>query len=257
MPELTFDTQEAVPEPFRPNAQAKDGKFVIDVIPATDLKEFRDRNIELSRTRDDLQSWKARVQADLGLDDEGYDQFITSFNELKSTKQRVDDGELIANTSLEDALKARTSEMQRTHEHEQNALKNRNRALEEENKTVKASLARAQVDKEFITAIGNPKSGALPEATDTILMFAYDVFRPNEDGNLVGYDRENKVLYGADGSTPMTPLEWLGKLREEKSFLFKRSEGGGSQGSQGRHGMTAADIMKLDPVERMNRSRQQ
>lgn len=256
MPELIFDTQEAVPEPFRAIAVAKDGKFAIDVIPSKDLKEFRDRNIELSRERDDNQSFLAKLQADLGLEQDKYDEFVTHFGEMKSTVQLVEDGKLVKDTSLDEALEKKTREMRREHENLVNSIKNTSNALELENKRIKSELALAQVDREFIPAIGNPKSGALPEATDIILQEAYKVFRPNEDGNLIPYDRENKIIYGADGSTPMTALEWLGKLREDRPFFFKRSEGGGGQGGDGRSGLTAADIAALSPVERMNRARQ-
>lgn len=256
MPEIVFDSQEAVPPDFQNIAQAKDGKFVIDVAPASQVKEFRDRNVELSRYRDDAEALKAKVAADLGLSWDEYDNFVATFEELKTVKQQVDDGKLVKDTSLDEALEKRTREMKREHENLVNSLKNTGHALEAENKTLKSQLSRAQVDKEFITAIGNPKSGALPEATDMILMLAYDTWGPNEDGTLVGKDREGKIMYGADGSTPMTPLEWLGKLREEKSYLFKQSQGGGSTGGNGKTGLSPADIQKMDPIERMNRARQ-
>jgi hypothetical protein len=54
----------------------------------------------------------------------------------------------------------------------------------------------------------------------------------------------------------MTPMEWLAKLREEKPFLFKQSEGGGSGGGGGRGGLSPADLAKMSPVERMNYARQ-
>jgi hypothetical protein len=62
-------------------------------------------------------------------------------------------------------------------------------------------------------------------------------------------------MYGADGSTPMTPMEWLAKLREEKPFLFKQSEGGGSGGGGRPGGLSQADLQKMSPVERMNYAR--
>ena len=256
MAEIVFDSQEAVPEAFQSIAEAKDGKFVIDVAPSKEIKEFRDRNIELSRYRDDQESLKAKVAADLGLDWDNYDDFVTNFEGYKQTHQLVEDGKLVKDTSLDEALEKRTREMKREHENLVNSLKTTNNNLEIEAKTLKAKLSKAQVDREFISAINNPKSGALPEAADTILMFAYDTWRPNDDGLLVGYDRENKIMYGADGSTPMTPMEWLAKLREDKPFLFKQSEGGGGGGGKGAGGLSAADIQKMTPTERMNYARQ-
>src|SRR5687768_18351825 len=98
MPELTFESEDAVPEAFRPIAEAKDGKYVIDVAPSKEVKEFRDRNIELSRYRDDAESLKAKVAADLGLDWDSYDDFVHNFEELKTTKQLVEDGKLVKDT---------------------------------------------------------------------------------------------------------------------------------------------------------------
>lgn len=255
MPEITFESEDSVPEAFRPIAEAKDGKFVIDVAPAKEVKEFRDRNIELSRYRDDQEAFKAKVAADLDVNWDEYDGFVTNYHELKTVKQQVDDGKLVKDTSLDEALEKRTREMKREHENLVNSLKTTGNNLESENKSLKGKLSKAQVDREFITAINNPKSGALPEASDTILMFAYDRWRPNEDDVLIGYDREGKIMYGADGSTPMTPIEWLAKLREERPFLFKQSEGGGGGGGSGRSGLSSADLQKMSPVERMNYAR--
>jgi hypothetical protein len=107
-----------------------------------------------------------------------------------------------------------------------------------------------------MTAINHEKSGALQSATTHILREAYDVFRPMDGGRLVPYDAEGKIIYGSDGSTPMTPLEWLGKLREASPFFFKGSMGGGANGNNGADTrLTPAEFAAMSPQEKMNRAR--
>lgn len=257
MAEIAYESKEAVPEAFRETAAEKEGKFYIDVVNKDDLNQFRERNISISQERDTLQGTLANLYTTLGMDPEKQDEYLESLKGLRKIKQQVDDGKLVAETSLDEAVAARTGEMQRQH---QQLVESQKRALTERETEIgqlKVQLNKAAIDREVISAINNEKSGALPSASTHILRESYDVFRPMDNGRLVPYDAEGKIMYGADGSTPMTPLEWLGKLREISPFFFKGSQGGGSQGGNGRTQMTPAEFAALTPTEKMNRARQQ
>lgn len=256
MAEIAYESQEAVPEAFRDVASEKDGKYVIDVVNKADLNQFRENNIKLSQERDTLNSTLASVYTELGMDPEKRDEFIESYKSLKKIKQQVDDGKLVADTTLDEALASRTGEMQRQHQQQVDAQRKAIAEREQEIETLKQSLNKAAIDREVISAINNEKSGALNSATTHILREAYDVFRPQDGGRLVPYDAEGKVMYGADGSTPMTPLEWLTKLRESSPFFFKGSVGGGAPGGTERSNrLTPAEFAAMSPQEKMNRAR--
>lgn len=257
MAEIAYESVDSVPEAFRETAAQKDGKFVIDVVPKADLNQFRERNIALSQERDSFQTNLHNLYTTLGMDPEAQDVFLENFQNLKKIKQQVDDGKLVADTTLDEAITTRTAEMQRQHQQQVDAQRKAIAERESEIGQLKQALNKAAVDREVITAINNEKSGALPSATNHILREAYDVFRPMDGGRLVPYDAEGKIMYGADGSTPMTPLEWLTtKLREASPFFFKGSVGGGANGGGERGGtLTPAEFANMSPQEKMNRAR--
>ncbi|AQS50546.1 hypothetical protein PAEH1_01455 [Paenalcaligenes hominis] len=77
------------------------------------------------------------------------------------------------------------------------------------------------------------KAGALAEAADDIILRARSVFRLNEDGLPVALDKDGEVIYGKDGKTPLTPLEWAESLQETAPHLWPRAQGAGQTGDRG------------------------
>jgi hypothetical protein len=257
MPELIFDSAEAVPEPIRSIAAEKDGKWVANVVPKAELDDFRNRNVELSRERDNYTGIFGRLTP-LGFDPEKVDDFVTSFEEMKGIKQQVDDGKLVADSSLQEAVEAKTGEMKKGYETQLGGLQNENASLKGENEKLVNRLNRSIIDQHVMQAINDPKSGALPEATKQILREAHDVFQIGENESLIAKDQHGNVIYGADGATPITPVEWLKKLSEVSPFFFKGSQGGGAGGGQGPGSgpLTAAQIAAMSPEERMTYGRE-
>jgi len=80
------------------------------------------------------------------------------------------------------------------------------------------------------------KAGALPEASDDIILRARNTFQLNEDGQPVAVDADGEVIYGKDGKTPLTPLEWAESLREAAPHLWPRAVGAGPTGDKGAKG---------------------
>jgi len=77
------------------------------------------------------------------------------------------------------------------------------------------------------------KAGALPEATEDIILRARGTFKLSEDGEPVARDRDGEVIYGKDGKTPLSPLEWAESLRESATHLWPRAQGAGPTGDNG------------------------
>lgn len=74
------------------------------------------------------------------------------------------------------------------------------------------------------------KAGALPEASDDLILRAKGTFRLNDEGEAVAVDANGDVLFGKDGKTPLTPVEWAESLKETAPHLFPRAEGSGAGG---------------------------
>ena len=77
------------------------------------------------------------------------------------------------------------------------------------------------------------KAGALPEAAEDIILRARGTFKLSEDGEAIATDRDGEVVYGKDGKTPLSPLEWAESLRETATHLWPRAQGAGPTGDQG------------------------
>lgn len=257
MPELVYEAQDQVPEAIKAIAVEKDGKWVANVVPKAELDDFRNRNIEISRKSDTLTGLVGRLTTDVGFDPEKVDDFVTSFAELKTIKQQVDDGKLVADSSLNEAVEAKTGEMKRTFEQTIHGLKTENGNFKGQVDTLTSKLNRSIVDREVMMAVNDPKSGALPEATKQILREAYDTFTVGENDTLVPKDPQGNIIYGSDGATPMKPLEWLKHLEEQSPFFFKSAQGGGGGGgSQQAGGLTPAAIAAMTPEQKMDYGRQ-
>jgi hypothetical protein len=256
MPELIFDTQEAVPEPFRESAVAKDGKFAINVVNKSEVDTFRENNLNLSRERDGLAGTIARLRTDAGLDPDKLDEFVTGLADLRTTAQRVADGELVANSTLEEALNTRTGEMRQQHEAQVQALTTSVNNLRGELDTARKAIDDNVIVNEVTAAATDPRSGLRGDAIRAVIREAREFFQV-KDGKLVPME-DGKIVYGTDGTSPMKPLEWIkSKLTQSSPYLFQESKGGGSQGGSGVGGMTQEQLAQLSPAERMRLSRAQ
>ena len=74
------------------------------------------------------------------------------------------------------------------------------------------------------------KAGALPEATEDIILRAKGIFTLDENGEAIAKDSDGEVAYGKDGKTALTPAEWAESLREKASHLWPRASGAGPTG---------------------------
>lgn len=90
MPILSFDLLSDVPEALREHAKpARDGgSYLLDVVPATKLEQFRDANIKLTKQVHELQAQAedaASVSMDYGVIVANRDAFRASCLEWKDT----------------------------------------------------------------------------------------------------------------------------------------------------------------------------
>ena len=253
MADIIYDTQEAVPEDLREFAAAKDGKYAVSVAPLAKLTEFRDNNITVSRDRDNLSTLIGKLKTDIGFDPEKYDEFKTSFDDLRSTKQLVDDGKLVKDSSLDEAVQKRTTQMQRDHQAQVDTLSTNNKNLQTENDELKQRVDNMELDAMVGLAARDERSGIRSDAVQAVLREAREVFKRREN-RFVPLDNDGNMIFGGDGVSPMTPLEWIKtKLAGSAPYLFKDSSGGGAGGSNGLNGQ---DLSGLSPSERMRIARE-
>lgn len=256
MPKITFSSMDEVPAEFKEIAKAEDGKVTIDVTSTAIVNDFRERNITASKERDDAKAFVAKLQTGLGFDPEKVDEFLTNFEGLKDVAQQVEDGKLVKDTSLKDALEARTAEMRTAHETQMREAATREQNLKSQVGDLSSKFNRSIVDREVMMAANDPKSGIRPDALKAVLNEAYHTFKVDDKGKLVPKDEDGNVRYGADGATPMSIGEWFkGDLLKSAPYVFKSSEGGGAQGGNGSGGYTAEQLSSMSPEAMMDAAR--
>lgn len=247
MPALTFATKDEIPEGLREFATEADGKFTVKVAPEAKLNEFRDKNITLSQQIEQAGPLLARVKEIAGDD---LDAFANQFEELKGIAQRVNDGELKTTEDIEKAVAERVAAVKDGYEANQKSERELRLKAENDAKNFRSALDRTEIRHAITAAVIAPTSGVRPEALGDILERAYKLFHW-ENGKPIPKNGES-TIYGADGAEPMTPNEWIVKLRDEAPYFFAGNGGGGANGGKDtKHGMSAADVAKLTPQQKL------
>ena len=246
MPEIVFESLDKVPEGLREHAKEEEGKVKVNVVPKNKLDEFRETNIKLAQERDSLKSAFDPYKEIVGDD---IKKFQSSLKELQTIQKRVKDGELVANTSLEEAIAARTKELKADLEGKIASLSTDREAWKQKATKIEEKHKRSIVDRHITSAVLSKDSGARPDALSDILERAYKVFKVDDEKETVIPMEGEQVVYGADGASPMSPLEWLKKMKETSPYFFQSSGGGGAgggPGAPGPAGYTQEQISKMD-----------
>lgn len=250
MPELLFDSLDAVPEGLREVAVQEGEKVKVNVVPKVRLDEFRENNVKLVKERDDLSSRVGKVKTVLGTED--LDAFAKELGDLRSVASRVKDGQLVENKGLEEALSERTRQMRESYDSEVQKAAKEAAGWRDKFTTTSNKLRQTYIDRALTDVVLDETNGLEPKALIDIVARAARVFEVGEDGKLTPKNGD-AVVYGADGVTPMTPKEWVLKLKEEAPYFFKGSNGGGAGGGDQKKvgGYSAAELAKMTPEMRL------
>jgi hypothetical protein len=250
MPDIKYQTKDAIPEGLREYAKEADGGFVVSVVPKTKLDEFRENNINIARERDELQnkitSYESIVGEDVG-------QFKENLEVLKKTHQQVQDGKLKGNEAIEAEVNRRLTDVKTNYESQLREAGAKLQTLEHSRSDFETKFKRSLIDREITNAVLHPESGVNPAALPDILTRAYGLYNVTDDGKLVA-KQGDAVVYGADGVTPMQPKEWLSKVLEASPYLGKQSTGGGAAGANGKQtygGLAQSEFDKLPAQQRL------
>ena len=210
---LKFEVEKLddVAEELRSLYTEQNGKFVLGVdgvVPRAKLDEFRNNNVNLREQLETLQ----KQYKDIDLD-----QYTVLMDEHKKIK----DKKLIEAGKIDELVEDRVKELRKTLETERDASA-------AQYKTTRGRLETVLIDNEVSRFA--VEAGCVETALDDIIMRARGTFRLNQDDQTVAMDND-KVIYGADGMTPLTIKEWMGGLVKKAPHLFKQAAGGGAQGS--------------------------
>ena len=260
---LMYDSLSDVPEGLREFAkEGDDGKYAVTVDGAERVKEFREKNIAISKERDDLTAALTQYEQVTGvplpeLGDGKLGDFAKTLEALRDTKKRVDDGKLVEETSLEEAAAARVTDVTNSFKGQLSDLAKDRDAHKQARLAAEQRADAMQVENAVRLAASDPDIAMIDKAVSFVLPKALTTFKVGEDGKITPKTGDGTVIYGSDGVTPMSMKEWLLKERDENDFLFRGAKGGGANGNgdtaPGR--LTQAELDKMTPHQRMQYAR--
>ena len=263
---LTYENLSDVPEALRDNATENDGKYTVAVEPAAKLKEFRENNIAISQERDEVKGLLSGYEQVTGVSLEAIkdgtgslDDFAKTLTTLKETKQRVDDGALVENTSLEEAAAKRVEEAHANYRDQLASMAKERDAHKERADKADQRANNMVVENAVRIAAAHPDVAMLDKAVTHVLPAIQAIYNVDEKGEIVPKAADGTILYGSNGIDPMPLTEWLQNYRKENDFLFKGSKGGGSTGGSGGEGQAsdfnAMQAKGMNPAQAINAAR--
>ena len=171
----------------------------------------------LRTTKTELDGFKTQFE---GLDINAVKALLTKVGQDEETR-------LLAEGKLDEVITKRTERLRTDYDTKLAAEKTRADKAE--------AFAAKYSDKVLADSIRAAaiKAGALPEAAEDIILRARGTFKLSEDGEAIATDRDGEVVYGKDGKTPLSPLEWAESLRETATHLWPRAQGAGQTGDNG------------------------
>lgn len=205
---------------------ASNGKFILQVEGAVGkdkLEEFRNNNIELQKQIDKFKNIDP-----------------TKHQELLELQRRLQEEELIDKGEVDKLVNLRVTSMREGFETEKGALTT-------QLTTASAKLAELLVDN--VVKDAAIKNGVHPAAVDDVLLRARGIYKV-VDGQPIAKDAAGKQMYGADGTTPLAPDEWVKNLKKSAGHLFQGFQGGGSGGGGNNPGGT--DLSKMTAAEKIS-----
>lgn len=230
------ESLEAVPEQFRTLYVANgEGKFKLDAEGVEDVSGLKSA---LEKEREQRRQLTTDLAKYKGVDPAKY-------AELLEQQRLLDEKQLIDAGKVDELVENRVKAMREANETNVAALK-------AEGATLKGRLEKLLIDTEVQR---EAVMTVVETAMDDVVRRAREVFKI-VDGHAVPM-KEDKIVYGEDGVTPLTVKEWLAGLAKAAPHLFKQSAGGGagSGGGRGSGQGLAAGLANLPPAERLKIAR--
>lgn len=218
-----IDSLDKAPEAVRSLYVQQGDKFVLDVdgvVPKTKLDEFRNNNVELLKQLDKFK-----------------DVDPVKYKELLGIQVQLDEKKLIEAGKIDEVVAQRVDAMKKDYD---NKLSDAEKAKQTMSRQLETLLIDNTVRDEAI------KNGVIPSAVDDVLLRAKTVFTI-KDGEPVALDKDGKVIYGKDGTTPKKIGEWLAELKTTATHLFPGSSGVGTKGSGGQ-GAGSANLSSIGKI---------
>lgn len=221
MLKLVVGSLEEIDESLRSLYVERDGKFHLNVEGVEDVSSLKSA---LQQERKNVKEAKDLAKS---IEDKYKDIDLEKVRDMMSKLDKDGEAQLIAAGKIDEVVSKRSEKLRAEFE----------KRLQEAASKTDAEKARAarfsqRVLDNNIRAAAT-KAGLHPGAVEDALFRARTMFSVDDDGNALQLDEHGKPVFGKDGKTPFTPVEWLESMKDTAPHWFPAgSAGGGAQGGR-------------------------
>lgn len=208
-----------------------DGKYYLEVegaVAKSKLDEFRNNNINLKQQIDELTDKYGNIDVD-------------KYKELMEKAAQDDGKKRIPMEKLDEIVNERTQKMKEEYENQIGQLKDvvSSQSGQLDNLLIDGAVRQAAAEAKVRNA-----------AIEDVILRAKQTFKV-VDGQAIAHDSKGAIVYGKDGSTPLSTNEWLGGLKKNASHLFETSTGGGAGGGDQSPSRGPQDTSNMSPLQKI------
>lgn len=203
----------------------KSGKYYLSVeglVPKSKLDEFRQNNINLNREKDKLARDLDEIKSAYG------EVTPDDVAGMKKTLESIKDKKVFDDEGIEALVEKRLNALRMEHDSQLKANAKRIQELQSESDQWSSKFRRNVIDRAISDAA--LKAGARPQAVADVVLRGQSMWTLNEQGKPIAKSSDSDVMYGKDGTSPLTPAEWMDILKQEAPHFFEGSSGGGAPG---------------------------
>lgn len=178
----------------------------------------------------------------------GGEDGIKRLRTMMETLQKDELGSLLAEGKTEEWFDKRAGAMKKDYDARMTVIQEKlTEAIKERDESV-SSFRTKVLETEVLSACA--EAGVTDTAYDDVKAAAGFLFKNDPEHGLCIRDKEGTVVYGKDGKTPLTPLEWLGMQKEVKRHWWPPSKGADASSSHG--GRVTPGEIDLSEVKDLN-----
>lgn len=199
----------------------EDGNFYLDVdgaVAKQKVDEFRNNNIDLKKQ---VEEYESKFK---DIDPAKYSEMLAEIERL-SNDDNKNKNQGPSKEEIENIVAERTKAMKQDYENQVQALKNAN-------ETQAGQLNGLLIDSAVRSAA--TEAGVRKGALSDVVLRAQQSFKV-VDGNAVAHDENGGIIYGKNGTDPLSVHEWVSGLKTSAEHLFEANSGGGAGGSDNRN----------------------
>lgn len=175
----------------------------------------------------------------------GGEDGIKRLKTMMETLQKDELGTLLSEGKTEEWFDKRMANREKDHKSQLKTLQEKLDEVVRERDDAVGSKRKLVLETEVMSACA--ETGVTETAYEDVKAAAGFLFKNDAEHGLCIRDKEGTVVYGKDGKTPLTPLEWLGMQKENKRHWWPPSKGADASSSHG--GRTTPGEIDLSEVK--------